>query len=427
MSSPAKIFLIIAAVFFVNLEAGAQGVEYRFSILDEGTLSKLNLTTPINYQNLVLPQPVQGNEAVSNLYLGYGGLSTSLNVSALSNNLTAPEYNYAIKELSYDLSLSDNLDVTVGRKILKWGPGYAFNPTGVVEPQRSPSDPTDRLGGNVGRTLISMNAFFGKSSLTFVYLNDAQVQSGVFHWGMHDYALRANTFLSGLDLSGILHYRQGDRLEAGTNWSYVVGENLELHGEFLAKHGSPALYHEILFSDNPNQLFSTYPYTAQFSSSNEIFYKLLLGEQYTFENGLNIAFEYYRNMEGLSRSEWNQWMKFVKFQNGIQQGSIPVPPELIAPSRNNLLWALQTLSPHGTMRDYLFAREYYSGGSWSFEFIQLMNGDDASAVLVPTVSYRISEFFSMYGRFTAFLGSSESEYGVLFTKNSTNLGIQFQL
>ena len=141
MSSPARIFLTIAAAFFVDLEAGAQGLEYRFSIVDEGTLTKLNLTTPLNYQNRILPQPVQGNDAISNLFLGYGGLSTSLNVSALANNLTAPDYNYSIRELSYDLSLSDNLDVTVGRKILKWGPGYAFNPTGVVEPQRSPSDP----------------------------------------------------------------------------------------------------------------------------------------------------------------------------------------------------------------------------------------------------------------------------------------------
>jgi hypothetical protein len=420
-------FLILVAACFTELEAPAQGLEYRFSIIDEGTLSKLNLTTPFNYQNRILPQPVQGNDAISNLFLSYGGLSTSLNVSALANNLSAPDYDYSIRELSYDLSLTDNLDMTVGRKILKWGPGYAFNPTGVVEPQRSPSDPSDRLGQNVGRTLISVNAFLGKSSLTLVYLNDAQFQSGNFHWGEHDYALRAYTFLNGLDLSGILHYRQGDRLEVGTNWSYVVGENLELHGEFLAKKGSSTLYHEILWSDNPEQIFASYPYTERFDNSNEIFYKLLLGGQYTFENGVNIALEYYRNMEGLSTSEWNQWMKFVKFQNGIQQGSIPVPPEVIGPSRDNLLWALQTLSSRGTMRDYLFGREYYSADAWSFEFIQLMNGDDASVVVVPTISYRISEFFSVYGRFTSFLGKSDSEYGALFTKNSTNLGIQFQL
>ena len=419
--------LIIAAVSITALKTGAQGLEYRFSIVDEGTLSKLNLTTPLNYQNSILPQPVQGNNAISNLFLSYGGLSTSLNVSDLANNLSVPDYNYSIRELSYDLSLTDNLDITVGRKILKWGPGYAFNPTGVVEPQRSPSDPSDRLGQNVGRTLISVNAFLGKSSLTFVYLNDAQFESRIFHWGEHDYALRAYTFLNGLDLSGILHYRQGDRLEAGTNWSYVVGENLELHGEFLAKEGSSTLYHEILWSDNPDQIFTSDPYSTPYNHSSEIFYKLLLGGQYTFENGLNIALEYYRNMEGLSSSEWNQWMKFVKFQNGIQQGSILVPPEMIGPSRDNLLWALQTLSANGTMRDYLFGREYYSVSSWSIEFIQLMNADDASIVLVPTVSYRISQFFSLYVRFTAFLGKNDSEYGALFTKNSTNLGIQFQL
>jgi len=427
VTSLSRKFLILAAVCFTVIKAAAQGLEYRFSIADEGTLTKLNLTTPLNFQNGILPQPVQQNDAISNLFLSFGGLSTSLNVSALANNLTPPDYSYSIRELSYDLSLSDNLDVTVGRKILKWGPGYAFNPTGVVEPQRSPSDPSDRLGQNVGRTLISMTAFAGKSSLTFVYLNDAQFQSGVFHWGEHEYALRAYTFLSGLDLSGILHYRQGDRLEAGTNWSCVFGENLELHGEFLAKKGSSAMYHQILSSDNPDQIFASYPYAERFDNSNEIFYKLLLGEQYTFENGINIAFEYYRNMDGLSISEWNQWMKFVKFQNGIQQGSIAVPPQMIGPSRNNLLWALQTLSPRGTMRDYFFGREYYSANRWDFEFIQLMNGDDASIVLVPTVTYKISEFFSVYGRFTAFLGRSDSEYGALFMKNSTNLGIQFQL
>jgi hypothetical protein len=272
-----------------------------------------------------------------------------------------------------------------------------------------------------------LNAFFGKSSLTFVYLNDAQFQSGIFHWGEHDYALRAYTLLNGLDLSGILHYRQGDRLEAGTNWSYVIGQNLELHGEFLAKEGSSTAYHEILSSDDPEQIFASNPYTEPFDHSTEIFYKLLGGGQYTFENGLNIALEYYRNEEGLSKSEWNQWMKFVKFQNGIQQGLIPEPPEIIGPSRYNLLWALETLSPYGTMRDYLFGREYYSVDSWSIELIQLMNADDASVVLVPTISYRVSEFLSLYTRFTSFLGKGDSEYGALFTKNATNLGIQFQL
>ncbi len=402
-------------------------MEYRFSAADEVTISKLNLETPLNYQNRILPQSTKGNEATGNFFLGYGGLSTSLNIGTLASNLSAPEYNYSIRELSYDLSLTDNLDITAGKKILKWGTGYAFNPTGVVEPQRSASDPSDRLNQNEGRTLVAVNAFSGKSSLTFVYVNDAKFESWKLHEGEQDFALRAYTLLNGLDLSGILHYKKGDRLEAGTNWSYVLGDNLELHGEFLAKRGSSNLYHKIITMDNAEQIFTSDPYVQLFEHSSQIFYKLVVGGQYTFENGVNVAVEYYRNTEGLSKTEWIQWMKFVKFQNGIQQGTIAMPPALIEPSRYNLLWALRTLSSHGTMRDYLFGREYYSIERWGFEFIQLLNAGDASMVLVPTVSFKISELFSVYGRFTSFMGGSDSEYGALFTTYSMNLGVQFHL
>jgi len=419
--------MIIIALPFMMAYADAQDVDYRFSVVDEGTLSKLDLTTPLNFHNQTLPQPTSANNAVSNLFLEYGGLSTSLNLSAFANNVEAPDYAFAIRELAYDLSLSDNFDLTVGRKILKWGPGYAFNPTGVVEPQRTPSDPSDRLGQNDGRTLVSLNGFVGKSSLTLVYLNDAKISAGKLHGGEQDGALRVYTFLNGLDLSGILHYREGDRLEVGTNWSYVIGQNLELHGEFLAKRGSSFLYHQIIASDNPEQIFASYPYVALYDHSNDIFYKLLVGGQYTFDNGLNVTIEYYRNLDGLTRGEWNQWMKFVKFQNGIQQGAIAAAPELIQPSRYNLLWALQTLSPRGTMRDYLFGREYYSVNAWSFEFIQLLNADDGSCVIIPTVSYRISENFFTYTRGTLFAGSANSEYGALFTTYSMNIGVEFHL
>ena len=88
-------------------------------------------------------------------------------------------------------------------------------------------------------------------------------------------------------------------------------------------------------------------------------------------------------------------MKFVKFQNSIQQGMIKTSPILIEASRNNILWALRTLSPRGTMSDYMFAREFYSTGSWSFECLQFLNALDFSVVIIPTVSFGISENVSL--------------------------------
>lgn len=416
--------LVVAAITW---QSQAQDFEYRFSLVEEGTLNTVNADSPFNYQNQIHPQSKRSNMFTSSLFLNYGSMTTALNLTALADNIRKPLYQFALRELFFDIPLTDKVDVTVGKKILKWGTGYAFNPTGVVEPQRTPSDPSDRLGQNDGRKLIAVNAFSGKSTLTLVYLNDVRFESSRWIWGKQQFAVRAYTFLNGLDLSLVAHYREGDRLEAGLNWSYVVGSSLELHGEVLAKKGSSALYHPAVKVDDLKQIYSSDPSAPLEENSGRVFGKLLLGGQYTFENGANVAVEFYHNSEGLNKSEWNQWMKFVKFHNDIQRGFVAEAPILIELSRYNLLWALQTLSSRGTMSDYLFGRVYYATGNSSFEILGLFNILDASAVAVSSVSFRISENFSLYGRWTSFMGASDSEYGALFSTQVLNLGIRFQL
>lgn len=418
-----EVVIFLAAPFQLQ----SQDLEYRLSIVDEGTLNSINKDTPINYDNSILPQPYRGNVGTSNLFLGVVGLSMLFNLSTNTDNLHSPDYNYSLREIAFDYSLSDAVDITVGKKILKWGTGYAFNPTGVVEPQRSPSDPSDRLGQNEGSKLASVDFFAGKSSLTFVYVNDSRTESWKWRWGTQEFAMRAYTFVSGLDLSLVGHYREGDRMELGTNWSYVIGNDLEIHGEFLGKQGSSTLYHQIITTDNDQQMFSSYPYAALYDNSREIFYKFLIGGQLTFENGINIAIEFYRNTEGLSTTQWKRWMEFVKFQSDIQRGLIPVSPELIDPSHYNLLWALQTLSPRGAMRDYCFGREYWGIECWTIELIQFVNAQDLSAVIIPTVSFKVSDIFSTYGRLSVFTGNNESEFGALFYKTTFSLGMQVQI
>jgi len=427
MSRAYLVLLIVAGTIAAPSKLRSQDLEYRLSVVDEGTINSINENTPINYDNSILPQPYRENIGTSNLFLSVGGFSTLVNLSTSTDNLHSPGYTCSLRECAYDYSLSDAMDITVGKKILKWGTGYAFNPTGVVEPQRTPSDPSDRLGQNEGSDLASLDYFAGKSSLTFVYVNDSGVKSGRWYWGAQEFALRAYTFLSGLDLSLVGHYREGDRLELGTNWSYVIGDNLELHGEFLGKQGSSILYHQIITTDDDQQIFTSYPYTAMYDHSSEIFYKLLLGGQYTFGNGINIVVEFYRNTEGLSTTQWKRWMEFVKFQSDIQRGITPVAPDLIEPSRYNLLWSLQTLSPRGTMRDYVFGREYIAIANWGIELIQFMNADDLSAVIIPTLSFKISDNLSTYGRLSVFTGKCDSEFGALFYKTTFSLGGEVQL
>jgi hypothetical protein len=352
--------LALLALALLRSGADAQSLQYRASLVDEGTRSWLNGGTPFNAGNSILPQPSWGNTASAGVYLGEGILSASVGVTTVSSDIALPHHDFSVREIALDVSLGESLDLVLGKKILKWGTGYAFNPTGVVEPQRSPSDPSDRLNQNDGRNLVSLTAFLGKTSLTAVYLNDAKYASSSFRWGTSELALRAYTFLGGLDISLIGHYREGDRLEAGANTSYVIGEDLELHGEILGKRGSSQLYHPIITSDNPALQFDAFPYVPLYGGSGGLFLKTLVGGQYTLDNGVNIALEYYHNDEGLSPLEWKRWMNFVKFQDAVLRGAVAAVPDLVAASRLNLLWSLLTLSTRGTMRDYLFARGAYA-------------------------------------------------------------------
>ena len=419
--------LAVIGFAFLRAPANAQPLQYRVSLVDEGTYYRLNNASPFNPGNTVVPQATWGNVGNTGLYLGSGVLSTLLGFTATSGDISLPRYDFAVRELALDVSLGEALDLVVGKKILKWGTGYAFNPTGVVEPQRSPSDPSDRLNQNDGRNLVSLTAFFGKTSLTAVYLNDARYANSSLQWGKNELALRAYSFLGGLDISLIGHYSEGDRLELGANSSYVIGDNLELHGEILGKKGSSALFHPIVSSDNPGQIFDSYPYVPLYADSREIFLKTLLGGQYTLENGLNLALEYYHNAEGLSVQECKRWMNFVKFQDAVQSGAVPVPAALVAPSRMNLLWSLLTLSTRGTMRDYLFARVAYAEDTWGCEVICFMNANDQSVVVIPTLTWKPVLSLSIYARYTAYAGRDGSEFGSLFSTESMTLGVGLQL
>lgn len=427
MKGSPRAALALLGLALIRSGAVAQPLEYRVSIVDEGTRSWLNGGSPFNAGNSILPQSEWGNTASAGVYVGKGVVSASLGFTTFSGDIALPRHDFSVRELALDASLGESLDLVVGKKILKWGTGYAFNPTGVVEPQRSPSDPSDRLNQNDGRNLVSLTAFLGKTSLTAVFLNDARYANSSFRWGTSELALRAYAFLGGLDISLIGHYREGDRLEAGANGSYVIGENLELHGEILGKKGSSGLYHPIITSDDPRQEFDAYPYVALYAGSGRMFFKTLIGGQYTLDNGVNIALEYYHNDEGLSPREWQRWMNFVKFQDAVIRGAVPAVPELVAASRMNLLWSLLTLSTRGTMRDYLFARGAYADDTWGCEVICFMNAYDRSVVAMPTLTWKASAYVSLYARYAVYAGRDGSEFGSLFMTDSITLGAGVQL
>ncbi len=159
-----------------------------------------------------------------------------------------------VKEAWAGLTLGD-FDFTAGKRILRWGTGYAFTPTGILDPPRNPADPTDRLNLNEGREMVAADWIKGRHAVTA-----AQARGGVT-------ALRYNALVAGFDSAVVLARTRGQGAFYGFNFTRVFGEALEIHGE-LARHASTAV---------------------------------LLGAKYTLRSGLGAIVEWYAPAPGRPR------------------------------------------------------------------------------------------------------------------------------
>ena len=88
-----------------------------------------------------------------------------------------------VKETYAGLSAGD-FDFTAGRKMVRWGTGYAFTAAGVLDPPRDPTNPADRLNVNQGRDMIKADWVRGPHALT-LRLVHRRARSGQLHTARH--------------------------------------------------------------------------------------------------------------------------------------------------------------------------------------------------------------------------------------------------
>jgi hypothetical protein len=156
------------------------------------------------------------------------------------------------------------MDVEAGKRLVRWGVGYGFAPTGVLDPPRVATDPNDRLNRNEGRVLARADVFRGAASLTV-----AATSGGLA-------AARLRTVVGGVELALIGAASEDGPPSYGANVTHVIGRQLEWHAEMLvhdrASGGGRAV-------------------------------SGVAGVQYTFGAGANLVVEYHRNGRGPGGAE----------------------------------------------------------------------------------------------------------------------------
>jgi hypothetical protein len=320
---------------------------------------------------------------------------------------------FDVRELTVRRSFG-NVDISAGRKILKWSNGYAFSPAGLLDPVRSPSDPQDRLGQLTGRDLVQVDYYRGGNTLTGVFTSTTA-------------ALRYNVLVRGIDLAAIAALNFNAPNKAALTFSYVFGDRLEVHGEAAGSRGTATLYPQSILPSNQQSLFGPDFLAPLKLDDDRLFLNVLLGANYTFSNGLNAVVELYHSDEGLTGTEWAGFLDQGRYSSALATGQ-KFPPVVGGRSlpELNLLQALQLFQGPGLRRNYVFTRFSHSGlfGGTEGSAIAIVNLDDRSAVLVPEISIPLRHRVVLYALATYFRGEARSEYANVPDAYSVTLGIR---
>ena len=299
-------------------------------------------------------------------------------------------------------SAGPDLTLDLGKRVLLWGKGYAWNPVGFVERPKDANDPqlaregfvmasgewtksysgpisTVGVTGLIVPTNNSMNGDFGATSR----LNPAAKL----------YALAWNT-----DIDFMWRGTGAKPQSFGVDFSRNINTALEVHGEWARTLEAPR---------------STVASSGVTSSQIANYTSYLLGLRYLTENDVTWISEYYRNGSGYGAGDMGSYFQFLD--------------KAFSPNAaTTLLNKAQTLSQSAygrpnPGRDYFYLRASVNepfGWVYGVAALTVMtNLNDKSYQVTPEIIYTGFSNVEIRGRFIFLGGPSHSEFAEKASSN----------
>ena len=297
------------------------------------------------------------------------------------------------------LKPSSSLTLEVGKKSLRWGTGYAWNPVAFLGRAKDPDDPELNLEGFILASASWIKSFSGPlQTLTLspvllpVYdgFNDDFGETGHLNVGGKLYALLADTDIDLLFLAG------GSGPERyGFDFARNLTPNFEIHGEFA-------------YLRNVRKRF--FDATGVGREGEEDTLSYLIGLRYLTAAETTWIVEYYHNGAGYNREEMESFYRFVN--RGYET--------FLATGDASGLQRAESLGQGGyarmnPMRHYLYLRasqkEPFDILYFTPAVTAIVNLDDGSFSLSPEVLYTAVTNLELRLKTTFLAGDRLSEFG----------------
>jgi len=264
-------------------------------------------------------------------------------------------------------------DLRLGRQQLPWGTGYTWNPTDIFN-DKNLLDPTyEKVGVNAIRAGVPLGL---QGMLTGVVgIGD--------NWDGSTKALKIKGHLRGFDLSACLVEKEEEGIDYFTFAEQRQRRRL-LGADFSGTLLGLGVWGEGAFN---------------FMEEEKDFGQYLVGADYTFENGLFLTGEYYRNGRGKSdeaRYTFADWMRLLS-ADGENLGC-----------------------------DYLFLGQSLPIGElWDGSNYAIANLNDKSGVIFPWISYSFGDNTEVDLVGYIPFGGKETEFGAFGAGGFTRVRVYF--
>lgn len=354
---------------FYNRDEGKTTGEYNFKFLVDGS-----------YEQDLARVSLRLSYDLSHTYLGW------------NDELKAYEAILSLKP-SYSL----NLDI--GKKTLKWGKGYAWNPVAFIDRPKDPDEPDLALEGFWVISADYIHSFSGPLrtvSFTPVFLpvfeniNDDFGQIGHANLAAKLYFLFYDTDID------LIFFTGGSRsTRYGIDFSRNIGSNFEIHGEFAYVQDFSKRYTDA----QGNIINLTYDAMS-----------FLLGIRYLSQRETTYIIEYYRNGTGFSKEEFADFYRLVNraYESYLDTGSAALMGKVVNLSQGNY-------GRSNPMKDYLYLRisqkEPFDILYFTPALTTILNLRDLSFSISPEISYTAITNLDLRLKAYILIGARETEFG----------------
>ena len=297
------------------------------------------------------------------------------------------------------LKPSTALKVDAGKKTLKWGKGYAWNPVAFVDRPKDPDDPEQALEGYVVATADYIKSFNGPlKTFSFTpvmlpvydHVNDDFGNNNKINFAGRFYFLLYDMDIDLIFMTG------GSRTDRyGVDFSRNITTNFEVHGEFAYICN----YNKKVLDTQGN------PYSVEGDVQS-----YLIGLRHLTTFDLTTILEYYHNGTGFSADDMKNYYAFINRGYKTYQETGNAAPLTAAQQM-----AEGNYGRFSTMKNYLYLRfsqkEPFDILYFTPALTWIMNIDDQSWSLTPEMLYTGITNLELRLRTGIIVGGRNTEYG----------------